>query len=279
MYDGRNLFTLKINTVRLIILLSIAGFFGQSCKSIHPMISAETKGEMLKKTFPSDGWSMPYRILYPQKIQKKYPLLVFMHGAGERGTDNERQLIHGKKWLMDNNLSYPAVVVLPQCPTEDYWSSVDRNTNAEGERKFVFNNKPPTAALTAVMALIDSMRALPYIDSNRVYITGLSMGGMATWEILWRKPGMVAAAAPICGGVYLPMAKEISKTACIRIYHGDKDQVVIPQFSRDIYKALKDNGANVMYKEYAGVEHNAWTYVFQEKDFFEWMFSCKRPGN
>lgn len=257
------------------IFFSVFAAF-QACAPLHPLIQSESKGEMLKKSFKTEGWEMPYRVLYPKKVQKKYPLLVFMHGAGERGTDNERQLIHGKKWLLDNNDQYPAVVVLPQCPTEDYWSSVDRNANAEGERKFVFNDKPATKAMEATLDLIDSLVQLPYIDADRVYVTGLSMGGMATWEILWRRPGLVAAAAPICGGVYLPKAAEIAKTECIRIYHGDKDKVVIPQFSRDIYKALQGLGANVMYKEYPEVEHNAWTYVFQEKDFFDWMFSCKR---
>lgn len=247
-----------------------------SCSTYAPMIKEETKGEFLKKKFHSDGWSMPYRILYPKAKKRVYPLLVFMHGAGERGNDNERQLIHGKKWLEDNNLNYPAVVVLPQCPTNDYWSSVNQTTNADGERKFVFNDKPATAAMKATLAMIDSMLQLPYIDKDRLYVTGLSMGGMATWEILWRKPGLVAAAAPICGGAFVDKAPEIAKTGCIRIYHGAEDKVVIPQHSEVIYQALLKQGANVSYKVYPNVEHNSWLNVFQEPDFFEWMFSCRR---
>lgn len=247
-----------------------------SCSTFSPIIKNEVKGEFLKKQYHTEGRAMPYRILYPKVKRGKYPLLIFMHGAGERGTENERQLIHGRKWLEENNAKFPAVVVLPQCPTDDYWSSVDIISNAEGERKFVFNDKPATAALSAAIALIDSMIQLPYIDRNRIYITGLSMGGMATWEILWRKPGMVAAAAPICGGAYVEKAPEIAKTACIRIYHGAEDKVVVPDHSRRIFEALQKQGANVSYKEYPKVEHNSWINVFQEPDFFEWMFSCKK---
>lgn len=255
------------------MMLLVGGLLG--CRSSSYLLSGEVKGEFLKRSYSHSGIDMPYRIFFPVKKNDKYPLLLFMHGAGERGTDNERQLIHGKKWLEQNNARFPAVVVLPQCPTDDYWSSVDRNTNADGERKFIFNDKPPTAALNTVMHLLDSLLGLPYIDKERLYVTGLSMGGMATWELMWRRPGMIAAAAPICGGVYLPKAPEVAKTSCIRIYHGDKDAVVSPEFSRSIYESLKSMNANVSYTEYKGVEHNSWLNVFQEKDFFEWMFSCR----
>ena len=118
------IFTLKINTVRLIILLSIAGFLGKAV--IHPPHDfRRNQRRNVEKNFSLRWLVDAIQNIISPKIQKEIPIIGFMHGAGERGTDNERQLIHGKKWLMDNNLSYPAVVVLPQCPTEDYWSSVD----------------------------------------------------------------------------------------------------------------------------------------------------------
>ena len=255
--------------MRYLFVFTLMIFFFGSCTTYSPLMKSEEKGVFLKKKYTFQKETLPYRILYPGVKKSQYPLLIFIHGAGERGTDNERQLIHGRKWLEENNPKYPAVVLLPQCPTEDYWSSVDRNTNAEGDRKFVFNGKAATPAMQATLALIDSMVQLPYIDKNRIYVTGLSMGGMATWEILWRRPGLVAAAAPICGGAYLEKAAEIARTNCIRIYHGAQDKVVIPEHSRSIFEALQKQG-------YPNVEHNAWTYVFQEVDFFEWMFSCRK---
>ncbi|MBK8700293.1 MAG: dienelactone hydrolase family protein [Saprospiraceae bacterium] len=258
----------------LVILLLLA-LLSSSCR-ISKGFTDGPAGEFIARSYQHGEMNMPYRILYPVVKKSKYPLLIFMHGSGERGSDNERQLIHSRQMFLENMQAFPAVVVLPQCPTNDYWSSVDITTDGEGKRFHTFNDKKATPAMETVLSLIDSLSNLPFIDKDRIYATGLSMGGMATYEIMWRRPGLLAAAAPICGGAYEGKVGEMSKTPCIRIFHGADDDVIDVNHSRSIYKLLKNLSANVQYTEYAGVKHNSWAPAYKEADFFTWMFSCKK---
>ena len=139
-----------------------------------------------------DGSILMYQKMEPRKIKKskKYPLVVFLHGAGERGADNKSQLVHGAKLFDDkkNRRKYPAFVLFPQCPSNEYWAKVDIDrSDKEDPFRFDFRDKP-NKPLESVFELIRSYLRLPSVDPDRVYIMGLSMGGMGTFEAISRHP-------------------------------------------------------------------------------------------
>lgn len=234
-----------------------------------------------KQFVSSEGQSLNYRMLAPKKTdaKKKYPLVVFLHGAGERGNDNERQLIHGGQMFLNpaNQEKYPAYVLFPQCPQESYW--------AFGKRPISFSKGPAgfdsipreeqlPAITLAVKELIMEYLALPDVDDSRVYIMGLSMGGMGTYDMVSRYPELFAAAIPICGAAAkgsLAAAKDIK----FRIYHGDADPIVPVECSRSAYRELKEAGADVEYFEFVGCDHGSWNPAFNQPDFLKWLFAQK----
>ncbi len=228
----------------------------------------------------AEGKILPYRILYPDNYDKskKYPLILFLHGAGERGKDNEKQLMHGAKLFLaeENRKNFPAIVVFPQCPGESFWASsrIDRTTQPV---KFELDysgeaNWPLTAANELVKKIINEEA----VDRSRVYITGLSMGGMGTFESVYRYPQLYTAALPICGGGDVKnYDKRIKKTA-FWVFHGAADAVVDPKLSREMVDKLKSLKTEVKYSEYPGVNHNSWDNAFAEPDYMGWMFQHKK---
>ncbi|MEM9886837.1 MAG: alpha/beta hydrolase fold domain-containing protein [Bacteroidota bacterium] len=232
-----------------------------------------------KRTFlSSKEASLPYRILYPENYDqtKQYPLLLFLHGAGERGDDNEAQLVHGASLFLqqENRRKYPAIVVFPQCPKDGYWAKVERSED-RSTWEFPFYDRV-NPALGAVIELIDQLLVEESIDQNRIYVSGLSMGGMGTFELLSRRPDLFAAAAPICGGGNLAMAARHARNTAFWIFHGDADAVVPVDLSRNMYKRLQTLGADVKYSEYAGVNHNSWDNAFAEPNYLKWLFSMRK---
>ena len=157
-----------------------------------------------KRTYVNDKKdTLRYRILLPEHYDKtkKYPLVLFLHGAGERGRDNEKQLTHGAKLFLspEARKNFPCIVVFPQCPSESYWSSVkaDRSTSP-----IVFDfdySRPSNPPLLSSIELVNQLVKEEGGDKKRIYITGLSMGGMGTLEAVYRFPKLFAAAMPICG--------------------------------------------------------------------------------
>ena len=233
-----------------------------------------------KMYISSKGDSLPYRILFPENYDpaKKYQLILFLHGAGERGNDNEKQLIHGSKLFLDsaNRKNFPAIVVFPQCPTGNYWGSVlvDRKqTPLSLTFDYTF---PPTSALTSATELVQQIIREESVLSSQVYIMGLSMGGMGTYEILYRNPKLFAAAIPICGGGDIRKYGKKMKKIPFWIFHGGKDAVVDVRHSREMVARLKDLKADVKYTEYPDVNHNSWDYAFAEPELLKWLFSHKR---
>lgn len=232
-----------------------------------------------KKTYVSaENDTLRYRELTPEKLapNQKYPLVLFLHGAGERGNDNEAQLRHGGNMFTNpvNREKYPAFVIFPQCPQEDFWAPRNRSA-AAGES--AFNQNPPMSkALSLVKKVLDEAIEKYPVDRNRIYIAGLSMGGMGTFDMLCRFPDLFAAAIPICGGVSTDRLGSIKTNTHIRIYHGDADTTVPVAYSRNAYKTLKQNKANVEYIEYPGVNHDSWTSAFNEDDFMAWIFSKRK---
>lgn len=197
------------------------------------LIAKNNSEEYKREQFLKNGETMPYRILYPENFseEKKYPLVLFLHGAGERGDNNEDQLMHSNDLLNRENLKeHPAIVIFPQCPKDDYWSNVE--IDREGDPKFTYKiGGEPTKAMEMAMALLDSVAGLDYINREKIYVGGLSMGGMGTFELLYRKPQMFAAAFPICGGGHPETVNEYAQNTDLWIFHGAKDDVVNPKFS------------------------------------------------
>lgn len=226
----------------------------------------------------ANGDTLHYRILYPENYNrnKKYALVLFLHGAGERGYDNEAQLTHGSKLFLDkkNRQKYPAIVVFPQCkPAPDYWAHMVLNAkDGVNYRDFPVMDEPKPS-MKRVMELLAKLQNEEAVDQNRLYLMGLSMGGMGTFELLSRMPNTFAAAIPICGGGEPSLVTRYAKNTPLWIFHGDKDDVVLPEYSRRMYAALQAAGAQVQYTEFPGVNHNSWDPTFKQKGLLKWLFS------
>lgn len=235
-----------------------------------------------KASFEYLGKTLPYRILKPVNFDatKKYPLHLFLHGAGERGSDNEAQLLHGSNLFIQENEKHPAIIVFPQCPEDDYWAQT-KVTREEITKTNTFHfpkNSKAGWAMSAVMGLLDSFLDKPYVDTNRVYLGGLSMGGMGTFELLARRPNTFASATAICGGANLENIPIWAEKTPIWIFHGDADRVVPSFYSKAIFEAVITKGIEPRFSLYKGVGHDSWTNAFAEPDLFDWIYSHKKDG-
>ncbi len=236
-------------------------------------------GQFKNASYMINGFSLPYQVMFPDNYDanKEYPLVVMLHGAGERGSDNQAQLTHGKEFLTGHFLSdYPAIVIVPQCPADNYWSNVSRHLIDDKMTLTFGRSDQPTLAMSTLIQLIQDWLSSGKVDLSRVYVGGLSMGGMGTFELLWRMPNVFAAAFPICGGADISKLPIYAKHTAVWIFHGDEDSVVPVQNSRTIYSRLKELGCDVEYTEYKGVNHGSWVNAFQEKELVPWLFKHKK---
>ncbi|MFT6333857.1 MAG: putative peptidase [Saprospiraceae bacterium] len=266
-----------------LLLISVIGFsmFYSSCDSKALQMKNIQTGVYLKKAFKTQGGDLNYRIFFPENFDpsKEYPLLLFMHGSGERGNDNEAQLVHGSDLIAKGMNMHNAIAIFPQCPKADYWVKfkTDEDDNS-GERSFDIDvESGPSDALGKVIALMNKMKVADYIDRKKIYVGGLSMGGMATFDLLWRMPNTFAAAMPICGAGS-PEKAGYMKSVPMRIYHGEDDSVVPVDKSRKMQMAIESSGGIPEVFIYSGVNHNSWTNAFAEKDFLSWMFDKQLPA-
>lgn len=232
----------------------------------------DNAGAFQKKVYNSKG-PLNYRLYTPENMDpnKKYPLIIFFHGAGSRGSDNIKQLTKG---LM-NILAYskasgnPVIIIAPQCPKDKRWVNIPWKTPE------CTMPKDPSVPMKQVIELLkDTLEKLP-VDKKRIYVTGLSMGGFATWDIVQRMPETFAAAIPICGGGDAKMATVI-KNVPIWIFHGGADTVVATKYSQDMEAALKRVGGKVKYTEYKGVGHDSWNRTYTDKEVLKWLFDQKK---
>lgn len=223
----------------------------------------------------TEGNELPYRLLIPKTLdkEKKYPLVVLLHGIGERGDENEAQLKWGAKEFAtdENREKYPCFVAVPQCPISDFWASALRDMSKDFKM-----SEEPTQALRMALELVGILQdEFPQIDPNRLYITGLSMGGFGTWEAIQRKPDLFAAAVPICGGGDVTKAVRLTKIP-IWVFHGAEDQLVNPKWSQDMVEAIKKAGGNPKYTEYPDVGHHSWIPAYSDPELFKWLFSQQK---
>jgi len=241
-----------------------------------------SQGDFEAKIFvTSNNDTLRYRELLPENYnpQQKYPLVLFLHGAGERGSDNQAQLTHGSTMFTNpvNREKYPAIVLFPQCPRDNWWA-FERRPEGRLEANTFPTNNTISSMMQAVKNLLDKYIAAGSVDTDRVYIMGLSMGGMGTFDMVCRFPDVFAAAIPICGGINPERLKSAVGKVNFRIFHGDKDEVVPAENSRKAYRALKEYGANVEYIEFYGCNHNSWDPAFNYPNFLSWLFQQKK-GN
>jgi predicted peptidase len=230
--------------------------------------------------FNQDTASLPFRMMYPANFDadKRYPLILFLHGSGERGTDNLKQLVHVASFFASDSIrsDYPAFVVFPQCPKEDYWANVVFEFDSVGNRSLHFGAAGEiTFALKLVIALLDSLLQEKFIDKSSVYVGGLSMGAMGTFEILTHRPSTFAAAFPVCGAGNPDVIDQVDYLR-IWAFHGEDDRVVLSEYSVAMVEAYAALGADARLTIYPGVGHNAWDYAFKEPEFMRWLFSSYR---
>jgi len=241
-------------------------------------LRAQTQKRVYKD---AQGKTLLYRLLVPKgydatdaaAAKRKYPLILFLHGAGERGGDNERQLLHPDvlnfataKYAAAN----PAFLVAPQCPAGQKW--VDVNWWQKPHHK---TPEKPAESMRLTLELMDALAEEFPIDPDRVYVTGLSMGGYGTFDALVRRPGYWAAAVPLCGGADDARAKDFAQVP-IWVFHGSKDGAVPVERSRSAVEALKTAGGSPKYTEYEGAGHGIWKRAYAEPELAEWLFRQKR---
>lgn len=215
--------------------------------------------------------TLPYRLYRSEKADRMteaLPLVVFLHGAGERGNDNVAQLTHCVRFFLDDTITgnYPFLLVVPQCPEGQRWVNTDWSLpEHQMERE-------PAAAMHGVFTLIDSLVANGIADAKRVYLCGLSMGGFGVWDALQRQPQRFAAAIAICGGGDSAYAEALKDTP-IYIFHGMQDGVVMPSRSLQMYNALKEAGnQKAILVTYPELGHECWNTAFSTPGIFKWLF-------
>jgi predicted peptidase len=248
------------------------------------LFSLQTKAQDFKKydkgSFIDGKDSISYRILFPEHFdpKQKYPILFFLHGSGERGNDNAKQLVHGGKLFLRDDIrkQYPAIIVFPQCSEDSFWANIKMSSDSAGKRNFDYQKGgKPTKAMKALLGMIDNFLDKPYINHKQVYVGGLSMGGMGTLELLRRKPRTFAAAISICGGDNIANVDKYKKVP-LWIFHGGKDDVVPPAGSTAIANQLKIIGKEVKFTLYPDANHNSWDSTFAEPNLLPWLFSHQK---
>lgn len=218
-------------------------------------LSANSKGQLLDK----------------QGKEKKLPLVIFLHGSGERGFDNESQLRNAVYAFLEpaNFGKNPCYILAPQCPSEFRWSGTDI-TNATS---FLKN---PTEPMRLLIDLIQqTLEENPGIDRNRVYVTGLSMGAAGAVDLMMRKPEWFAAGLSVCGGGDPVFAEKI-KNIPLWVFHGLRDNVRLPIHSQRLVQALEKLNAPVKYTEYTTLDHSIWQETFYNPLVMEWLFAQKK---
>jgi len=224
------------------------------------LISVPTYAQQRPVTFEkkqSDSDQLNYLLSLPEGYdkdqEKKWPLVVFLHGAGERGSDIEKVKIHGPPMLVEKGRKFPFILISPQCPKDSWWS------------------------YEPLIELIEDAETRYQVDSKRIILTGLSMGGYGTWELSTRYPKKFAAIIPICGGGIPYMTHKIKDTPAW-VFHGAKDSGVPIHESQRMVDALKKNGSTkVKFTIYPDAGHNSWTETYNNEAVYKWMLEQQLP--
>ena len=190
---------------------------------------------------------------YERDTKQKWPLVIFLHGAGERGSDINKVKIHGPPMLVEKGKKFPFILISPQCPKDSWWS------------------------YEPLIEMIEDAETRYRVDPKRIILTGLSMGGYGTWELSVRYPKKFAALVPICGGGIPYMTRKIKDTP-VWVFHGAKDGGVPIHESQRMVDALKKNGSTkVKFTIYPEAGHNSWTETYNNEALYEWMLEQVLP--
>lgn len=217
--------------------------------------------------------SMPYRLYVPENYDpaESYPMVVVFHGAGERGNDNESHITAHESPLVwaqpEVQKDNPCFVVAAQCPTNELWVDTPWDKGS-----YDLDSVPISDEMQMVVDIIDLISGYYNIDTTRLYSTGISMGGYATWNINMLYPDLFAAMAPICGGAD-PSKASLLADKPIWAFHGGADSVVPVSGTREMVEALKAEGSDVIYTEYEGMDHNVWDKAYATPELIDWMFA------
>jgi predicted peptidase len=197
-----------------------------------------------------------YLLFLPEgygKEQKRWPLILFLHGAGERGDDLEKVKKHGPPKIVETRRDFPFVVVSPQCPEGVWW----------------------TAKTETLINLLDEIVARYDVDTERIYLTGLSMGGYGSWALASEYPDRFAAVVPICGGGSRMMSLTL-KDVPIWAFHGAKDSVVPLKESKEMVDAINARGGNAKLTVYPDANHDSWTQTYDNQELYDWLLQYRR---
>ena len=255
------------NPLCLLMILSASAAF-----------AAGNKATALAATVPcaftnETGEVLLYRKTVPPPSAKPAPLVLFLHGAGERGTDNQIQVVHGVGPIIDWFARHGAPVCLlaPQCEPGRRWVETDWNLPAHDFQPI------PSKMMRLALQLLEKTIREENVDLSRVYITGLSMGGYGTWDAICRRPDLFAGAMPICGGGDPHQAANIADIPIIAV-HGDADSVVPTSRTRDMVATLRSINAPIRHIEYPGCGHNSWSAAYGDDALLGWLFSKRRKN-
>jgi predicted peptidase len=215
-----------------------------------------------------------YRLLRPEAPQPgvRHPVVLFLHGAGERGDDNEAQLKFLPQWMSEagNRRRHPCFLIAPQCRKDHAWAEIDWKL----KRPLPLAERP-TADLAAAVAALDAVLATEAADPARVFLTGISMGGYGTWDLACRSPERFAAALPICGGGDAAVAGRLVALP-LWCFHGSDDPLVPAELSRSMIAAVVAAGGTPIYSELPGVGHDSWTPAYRNPAVLDWLFAQRR---
>jgi predicted peptidase len=230
------------------IALGILLFFTSS------VLFGQQTGKSITATYELTQ-TMGYLLYIPESYNdnpgKEYPLILFLHGSGERGNDLEKVKVHGPPKLAEQE-SWEFIVVSPQCPENERW-------NYGGN-------------LIMLSRLLDTIEDEYRVDANRIYLTGLSMGGQGAWELAAYEPERFAAIAPVCGRTDTTLAERFQKMS-VWVFHGAKDSVVPLQESEQMVEAIKPFNPEIRFTVYPEAGHDSWTETYNNPELYTWMLS------
>ena len=190
-----------------------------------------------------------------ENIDRSFPLVLFLHGAGERGDDLEKIKIHGIPRLISEGRTFPFICIAPQCPEGGYWDRPEY--------------------VSTLISLVKEMEKEHSVDSNRIYCTGLSMGGLGTLAMAIREPKLFSAIIPVCGGADMENIHKLSELP-IWLFHGDRDDVIPLDNSISIYQNLRLVNEHVFLTVYGDVYHDSWTQTYENDDIYDWLLKYEK---
>jgi len=236
----------------LLLLIGCAQMEKGKMSSVPP---GSQHSQMFEKTI-TKTITCKYLLFLPEDYGKKrqrWPLIMFLHGAGERGSDLEKVKKHGPPKIIEKQKDFPFIVISPQCPEDDWW----------------------TEKVEVLINLLDDIVSRYKVDKERIYLTGLSMGGYGTWSLASAYPERFAAIAPICGGGSRVMAMRL-KDIPIWVFHGAKDKTVPLKESEEMVNAIRNRGGNVKFTIYPDAGHDSWTETYNNQKLYDWFLEHRK---